>query len=282
MKGKVVLITGGNAGIGKETVRDLAKRGAKVIMACRNMITAEEACKEIIEETKNDQIFAKQLDISSQKSVRDFAADILQSEKVIDVLIHNAGIALVFYNAQSVDGIELTFATNYYGPFLLTHLLIDLVKKSKQGRIVIVASVHHHTSKINLKKLNPIGFPFPIHVYGMSKTAIMLFGVELSKRLKGTGVTVNSLHPGAVNTAIFDYLPFPLSLVRKMFKTPAEGAQTSLYLACSPEVEKISGKYFSACKMAKASSWAEDEEVAAKLWELSKKMVKLTENDPQI
>jgi NAD(P)-dependent dehydrogenase (short-subunit alcohol dehydrogenase family) len=282
MDGKVVVITGANAGIGKETAKDLARRGAKVIMACRNQKTAHEAREEIIRETNNEKVFVTKLDLSSRKSVRECAADISKMVEVIDVLIHNAGICLGLKKYQSVDGIEMTFATNHYGPFLLTHLLIDLVKKAKQGRIVVVASKNHHMAPLNIDNLNPINFPLPLHLYSVTKSANILFTVELAKRLKGTNVTVNCLHPGVIDTGIFNLLPFPLSLVRMVFRTTVEGAQTTIYLACAPELENVTGKYFKSCKEDVPNRRAVDEKVASKLWEESVKMVKLSKSDPKI
>jgi len=284
MDGKVVLITGANGGIGKETARDLAKRGARIILACRNLTAANEVKDEIVKETGNKNIVVKQLDLSSQKSVREFAVDVIKTESKLDVLIHNAGMALAFSGAQSEDGIELTMATNHYGPFLLTHLLIDLLKKSAPSRIVIVASELYRFASVNLKNLNPIHTKPAAYVYYVSKYANIYFARELAKRLEGTAVTVNSLHPGMIDSGIWRSVPFPLNypmklLTKGFFKTPEQGAQTTIHLAVSEELNGISGKYFMDCKEHSLSAAACDMEKAKKLWEESVKIVKLTENE---
>ncbi|XP_067632830.1 retinol dehydrogenase 14 isoform X1 [Eurosta solidaginis] len=287
MQGKTVIITGANSGIGKETARDLAKRGARVIMACRNQETANAAKEEIVKETGNTNVIVKKLDLGSQKSVREFAADIVKTEPKIDVLIHNAGMALAFRGQTSEDGIELTMATNHYGPFLLTHLLIDVLKKSKPSRIVIVASELYRLASVNLDKLNPIGTFPAAYLYYVSKFANIYFARELAKRLEGSGVTVNFLHPGMIDSGIWRNIPFPLNLpmmaiTKGFFKTTKAGAQTTIYLATSDEVANVSGKYFMDCKESTLNAAAMDEEKGRKLWEESVKMVKLTAQDPKI
>ncbi|XP_040167203.1 retinol dehydrogenase 14 isoform X2 [Anopheles arabiensis] len=285
MEGKTVIITGANSGIGKETARDLAKRGARVIMACRNMETAKQAQDEIVKETGNQNVTVLKLDLSSQASVREFAAEVLRTERKLDVLVHNAGFAETFRKTQSVDGIEFTMATNHYGPFLLTHLLIDLLKRSAPSRIVVVASELYRFASVNLNNLNPVG-SLPAYLYYVSKCANIMFTRELARRLEGTSVTANCLHPGMIDSGIWRNVPFPLTLpmrvIKSFFKTNVEGAQTSLYLACSEEVQGVSGKYFMDCKEASLSAGISDMEKARKLWDESAKIVKLTESDPKI
>lgn len=225
--------------------------------------------------------------MSSQKSIRTFANGILATEAKIDVLVLNAGIAQSFKKYQSVDGIELTMATNHYGPFLLTHLLIDLIKKSEQGRIIVVSSkFYQFVASMNLNNLNPINFPFPVHLYSISKFANIMFTQELARRLKDTKVTANCLHPGVIDTGIWRNMPFPISipfkLVKMCFKTAFEGAQTQIYLAVSPDVEHITGKYFRACKIYGLNNRVQNQDVASKLWEASRDIAKLTPMDPQI
>ncbi|XP_062560035.1 retinol dehydrogenase 14 isoform X2 [Armigeres subalbatus] len=285
MEGKTVIVTGANSGIGKETARDLAKRGARVIMACRNMETAAQARDEIVKETGNKNVVLKKLDLSSQGSIREFAADILKTESKLDVLVHNAGFAETFRKTKSVDGIEFTMATNHYGPFLLTHLLIDLLKRSAPSRIVIVASEMYRLASVNLNNLNPVN-TLPAYLYYVSKSANIMFTRELARRLEGTNVTANCLHPGMIDSGIWRNVRFPLTLpmavIKAFFKTNEEGAQTQLHLACSSEVEGISGKYFRDCKEAGLTAGISDMERAKKLWEESAKMVKLTDKDPKI
>lgn len=287
MDGKTVLITGANGGIGRETAKDIAKRGARVILACRNLNAANEVKDEIEKETGNTNVVCKKLDLSSQKSIREFAADINKTEKKLDVLIHNAGMALAFRGQKSVDGIELTMATNHYGPFLLTHLLIDLLKKSAPSRIVIVASELYRLASVNLNNLNPINTKPAAYLYYVSKYANIYFARELAKRMEGTNVTVNFLHPGMIDTGIWRSVPFPLNypmklLTKGFFKTPVQGAQTTIYCAVSEELNGVSGKYFMDCKEHSLSAAASDMDKAKKLWEESAKIVKLTEQDPKI
>lgn len=226
------------------------------------------------------------LDLSSQKSVRDFAADVIAKEPKIDVLIHNAGYAETFNKHKTEDGIEITLATNHYGPFLLTHLLIDLLKKSSKSRIVIVASELYRFVSIDLKKhINPIGI-LPGFLYYVSKGCNIMFGIELSKRLKSSGITVNLLHPGMIDSGIWRNVPFPLSIpmafMKGFFKTTEEGAQTTLYLACSDEVKDVTGKYFYDCKQQTLQHYINIPQEHKILWDESAKMVKLTESDPKI
>ncbi|CAG9794697.1 unnamed protein product [Diatraea saccharalis] len=286
MDGKTVIVTGCTSGIGKETAKELAKRGAKVIMACRNLDAAEKVKNDIIESTKNEKVFVKKLDLSSFKSIRAFAEEIKSTEDKLDVLVHNAGYAETFRKRKSEDDIELTMATNHYGPFLLTHLLIDLLKKSTPSRIVVVASSLYRLASVNLDNPNPID-TFPAYLYYVSKEANILFTRELARRLEGTGVTANCLHPGLIDSGIWRNVPAPLSwalllVIKGFFKTPREGSQTSVMLAVDEKLEKVSGKYFSDCGESSVSNLAGDMGRAKKLWEISETMVKLADTDPKI
>lgn len=252
MDGKTVIVTGGNGGIGKETARELAKRGARVILACRNIETGNIAKEEIVKDSKNDNVIVKKLDLSSFASIREFAADINRTEPKLHVLIHNAGTAET-RSKVSEDGLELTMATNHYGPFLLTHLLIDLLIRTRSARIVVVASELYRLASLNLSKLNPVDAFLPAYLYYVSKYANICFTNELARRLEETGVTANCLHPGMIDSGIWRNVPAPLSwplmlIVKGFFKTPVQGCQTSVYLACSEEVEGVTGKYFMDCK----------------------------------
>ncbi|XP_028165566.1 retinol dehydrogenase 14 [Ostrinia furnacalis] len=286
MDGKTVIVTGCTSGIGKETAKDLAKRGAKVIMACRSVEAAEKLRDDIIESTKNPKVIVKKLDLSSFSSIRQFAEDIKKTEDKLDVLIHNAGYAGSFSKKKSVDDIELTMATNHYGPFLLTHLLIDLLKKSTPSRVVVVASSLYRLATVDLENPNPVD-KFPAYLYYASKEANILFTKELARRLEGTGVTANCLHPGLIDTGIWRNVPFPLSwglllIVKGFFKTPRQGCQTTVMLAVDEKLEKVTGKYFSDCGESTVSSAASDPGRAKKLWEISETIVKLEDSDPKI
>ncbi|XP_062560030.1 retinol dehydrogenase 14 isoform X1 [Armigeres subalbatus] len=291
MEGKTVIVTGANSGIGKETARDLAKRGARVIMACRNMETAAQARDEIIAESKNTNVFIKHVDMSSLASVRAFAYEILSSESVVDVLIHNAGVAEGLKAKVTPDGLIFSLATNYYGPFLLTHLLINMLKKSDQGRIVVVSSKLYRYAyvKRDLSNINPTHSLYsivPSKMYNLSKFMEIMFTQELARRLQGTRITANCLHPGVIDTGIWRNIPFPLNLVFKpiqwCFRTPEEGARCTVYVTVTPEVAQISGKYFRGCKVTEINQRVQNKEIQGKLWEASRALVKLTEEDPMI
>ncbi|XP_026479014.1 retinol dehydrogenase 14-like [Ctenocephalides felis] len=286
MSGKTIIVTGATGGIGRETAEELARRGARVILACRNADSACKARDEIVSATGNRDVHVKLLDLSRMRSVREFAADVLRTETRLDVLIHNAGMADVFRKQVTEDGLEMTMATNYYGPFLLTHLLIDLLKKSAPSRIVIVASELYKFSRLNLDNLNPIN-TIPAYLYYVSKYANICFSNELARRLQGTNVTANCLHPGMIDSGIWRNIPFPLNYPVKLvtkgfFKTPKQGCQTTVYLAVSEEVEGVNGKYFLDCKESSLKAGAKDEAKNKKLWELSEDLVKLQPTDPRI
>ncbi|XP_066595965.1 retinol dehydrogenase 14 [Prorops nasuta] len=286
MNGKTVLITGCTSGIGLETARDIAQRGAKVIMACRNVDSANKIKDTLIKETKNPNIIVRQLDLASLQSIRDFAKQINEEESRLDVLIHNAGTAETFTRRVTKDGLEMTMGTNQYGPFLLTHLLIDLLKRSKPSRIVIVASFVYHFATLNLNNPNPVR-GFPAYLYFVSKYANIVFSLELARRLEGTGVTANCLHPGFVDTGIWKNVPIPLSwalalIIKGFFKTTKQGAQTTVYAACSDEVANMNGKYFSDCQVASLTRAVSDPAKGKKYWEICEELAQLQSSDPKI
>lgn len=225
------------------------------------------------------------LDLSSFKSVRQFAQEFLAAESRLDLLIHNAGYNNAFKKSVSEDGIELTMATNHFGPFLLTHLLMPILKKTRKARIVVVASDAYRFATMDLNNLNPIN-KNPMSLYQLSKTANIMFTLELAKRLVGTGVTANCLHPGSVDTGLWRHIPYPLTIilnyVRKYFKTPFLGAQTTLCVALGDDVEDVSGKFFMEMRPEKLQEHVTNEEHNWLLWEASVKMVKLTDDDPKI
>lgn len=220
--------------------------------------------------------------MSSQESIRAFASEITSSEKKIDVLIHNSGCASTSRKRKSVDGIEMTMATNHYGPFLLTHLLIELLKKSAPARIVIVSSAYYKIARVDLKNLNPLN-SFPMYLYYVSKTANIMFGLELARRLKDSNVTVNCLNPGMCSTAIFKKVPFPLNLfVKHSFKNSQEGAQTTIMCAVSEKLDIVSGKYFSDCQETGLMSFVQHDGNNRKFWEESAKIVNLKPTELKI
>lgn len=254
LDGKVVIITGANTGIGKETAVDLARRGAKVYMACRSVERGEEAVQEVINRSRSASVYFRQLDLASLKSVRSFAETFLAEERRLDILINNAGI-MACPNYLTEDGFEMQIGVNHMGHFLLTNLLLELVKKSAPSRIVNVSSIAHLYGKINKEDLNSEKSYSPIPAYNQSKLANVLFTRELARRLKDTGVSTYSLHPGVINTELGRHLGdsicglCTIKIIKPLawifHKTPKAGAQTTITCAVDPDLEHITGEYFS-------------------------------------
>lgn len=278
MKNKIVLITGANSGIGKATAIGLATIGATVIIGCRNKERGLEAVAEIKEASGNSNVDLLLIDLASQKSVREAAAEFKKRYSRLDVLINNAGVFLP-KRELTEDGIEKTFATNYLGHFLLTHLLLDRLKASAPSRIVCVASKHTGI-KINFNDLMLEKKFSTFAAVGPTKLGLVIFSKELSKRLEGTGVTINALHPGLVKTTLLKDTGFFLKLFFKLLPqvTPEKGAETSIYLASSSNVEKVSGKFFSNKKEIETSAGANDEATNKRFYELSLKLAHLSDN----
>ncbi|XP_064202191.1 retinol dehydrogenase 12-like [Anguilla rostrata] len=279
LDGKTVIITGANTGIGKETAKDLAKRGARIIMACRDMGRAESAHKEVVEDSKNQNIVVRKLDLADTKSIREFAEVINKEEEQVNILINNAGIMMCPFS-KTVDGFEMQFGVNHLGHFLLTHLLFDLIKKSAPARIINLSSMAHAWGTIKLDDINSEKGYSDKKAYGQSKLANILCTRSLAQRLQGTGVTVYAVHPGVVQTELWRHLSAPLKVtfaVMKPFtKTSVQGAQTSIYCAVAPELENETGQYYSDCAQANPSTAAKDDVMAQKLWELSCQMLGIT------
>ncbi|KAM6906130.1 retinol dehydrogenase 14b [Lycodopsis pacificus] len=283
MRGKTVIVTGANCGIGKALAGELLKLHARVIMACRDQQSAEEAAEDIKKQAGPEQgeVVIKHLDLASLTSVRKFCEEIQEEESRIDVLINNAGVYQCPYT-KTEDGFEMQLGVNHLGHFLLTRLLLDLLKTSAPSRIVVVSSKLYKSGHINFDDLNSESQYDKAFCYSQSKLANLLFTLELARELEGTGVTVNALTPGIVRTRLGRHVEIPL-LAKPLFylasqvffKSPLEGAQTPLYLACSPEVEGVSGKCFANCKEEELMAKATDEQAAKKLWDLSSRMVGL-------
>ncbi|NXR29933.1 RDH12 dehydrogenase, partial [Zosterops hypoxanthus] len=275
LEGKVVIITGANTGIGKETARDLAQRG-KVIIACRDIAKAEAAASEIRAETGNQQVIVKKLDLADTKSIREFAENFLAEEKKLHVLINNAGVMLCPYS-KTADGFEMHLGVNHLGHFLLTFLLLECLKQSAPSRIVNVSSLAHHGGRIRFHDLQGEKSYNRGLAYCHSKLANVLFTRELARRLQGkfprqVGFTANALHPGSVSSELVRH-SFVMSWLWKIFsfflKSPCEGAQTSIYCAVAEELESVTGQYFSDCQPAYVSPRGRDDETAKKLWSVS-------------
>lgn len=279
--GKVVIVTGANNGIGYESAKNLAERGARVILACRNVGRGTAARDKIIAATGNRDVHFIQLDLASFASVRTFADNVISNENRLDILINNAGIHKTD-NVKTEDGLFVGMQTNHFGPFLLTSLLLPLLKSSAPSRIINVSSMAYRSGvldfdNINMEKETKETFS-TFRAYQTSKLCNVLITSELDRILKGSGVTVNCLHPGVVDTELIAEVQIPalkylLPLFKYFMKNPWEGAQTTIYLAVSSEVENISGKFFSDCRIQTLTQKAQDKELARTLWEVSERLV---------
>ncbi|XP_006186504.1 retinol dehydrogenase 12 isoform X1 [Camelus dromedarius] len=271
LPGKVVVITGANTGIGKETARELARRGARVYIACRDVLKGESAASEIRADTKNSQVLVRKLDLSDTKSIRAFAEGFLAEEKQLHILINNAGVMMCPYS-KTADGFETHLGVNHLGHFLLTHLLLEQLKKSAPARVVNLSSVVHHAGKIRFHDLQGEKYYNRGFAYCHSKLANVLFTRELAKRLQGTGVTTYAVHPGVVRSELVRH-SFLLCLLWQLFspflKSAREGAQTSLHCALAEGLEPLSGKYFSDCRRTCMSPKARNNKTSERLWTVS-------------
>ena len=276
LNGKICLITGANSGIGYATAMGLAKLNANVVLVCRNKERGEPAQKEIIEKTGNKHVDLLLCDLSSLDSIRKLVAEFKTKYQNLHVLINNAGVMLS-KRELSVDGFEMNFAVNHLAPFLLTNLLLDILKKSAPSRIINVASAAHKFGTIDFKDLQSENKKHRfMGLYGDSKLTLMLTSYELSRRLEGTGVTLNTIHPGVVNTNLaVDRSKPKKGIVRRFFKSPEKAAETSIYLASTPEVEGVTGKYFINKQEQKSSEDSYNDEYAKKLWDISMEMTGL-------
>lgn len=280
LDGKVVIVTGSNTGIGKEVALDLAKRGARVYMACRNFDKCEKARREIVSLSGNTNVFNRSLDLSSLKSVREFAEKFLQEEKRLDILINNAGI-MSTPRKLTQDGFEQQFGVNHLGHFLLTNLLLELLKASAPSRIVVVSSLAYIFGNFNKDDINLENKYTRFGAYGRSKLANILFTRKLGRMLKDSKVTVNCLHPGSVQSELTrndPVLGFFNSIFSKfVMRSTKGGAQTILYLALDPDMEGKTGQYYDKMKLYPLLAKARDDEMADWLWEESEKLVGLKE-----
>ena len=274
IRGKTCMITGATSGIGRASAIDLGKLGAKLVLVCRNRERGEELVGEI-KHGGNSEVDLMIADLQSQAEIRKLAADFLATKKPLHVLMNNAGIFNMKRHIGS-DGIEEVWAVNHLAYFLLTLLLLDRIKQSAPARIINISSHLHQNATIKFDDLGGERSYGGMSSYGQSKLANVLFTYELARRLEGTGVSVNCLHPGAVATGLGKnnggWAKVIIGMLRPFFRTPESGAATSIFLATSPQVEGISGKYFSNCKETRSSKPSYDAAVARRLWKVSEEL----------
>lgn len=274
LEGKTVIVTGASDGIGVETARMLAELGATVVLPVRNLEKGRAVRDELVRATKNERIEVEPTDLADLASVRAFASAFRAKHPKLDVLVNNAGLSPVA-RALTRDGFETTFGVNHLGHFVLTLELLDALKAAAPSRVVVVSSKLHENGVIPFDDLTygaSIG-SFMKGAYADSKLANVLFAYELAERLKGTGVTVNALHPGVVSTSLArDMNGFFRWVTKTFFLTPEKGAYTSVYLAASPDVEGVTGKYFEKCREVASSPASHDASLRKRLWDASEKL----------
>ena len=272
MDGKLGVVTGATAGIGQETAIALAGMGMRLAIVCRDQARGEATAAAIRERTGNTAVTLHRADLGVQTDVRRVAAELLAQCPRIDLLVNNAGIVNLRHE-KTVDGIEAVFATNHLAYFLLTLLLLPRLRESAPSRIVNVASDAHRIGRIDFDDLGSERRYKAMRVYGTSKLANILFTYELARRLAGSGVSVNCVHPGAVATRLGQNNGRVATILTKMlapfFRTPAQGAATSIRVATDPALASVSGRYFANAREKRSSRASYDEAVARRLWDVS-------------
>jgi NAD(P)-dependent dehydrogenase (short-subunit alcohol dehydrogenase family) len=278
MTGKLCMVTGATNGIGKATALALAKMGATVIVVGRSAEKTETVVKAIQQVSGNTHVEGMLAELSAQAEVRELAAAFKQKYDHLDVLVNNAG-AVFLRREESVDGIEMTWALNHLSYFLLTNLLLDALQRAPAARIVSVSSGAQADGKIHFDDLNFKQRYTGMAAYPQSKLANVMFTYELARRLNGTKVTVNALHPGLVGTGFASnngrLLRIGIAIARPFMLSPEQGARTPIYLASSPEVEGVTGQYFVKCKPRRSAAASYDEAAQRRLWEISEQMTGL-------
>ncbi len=275
LQDRVWVVTGATSGIGKATALGLARLGGTVLLACRDATRGGEAQQEIVRASKNPKVTLMIVDLASQASIASFAEEFTQDYRRLDALVNNAGV-FTRERMTTPDGLEMQFAVNYLGGFLLSHLLLDLLLASTPSRIVNVASSAHKGAKIDFDDLQGERSYKGYKAYGQSKLAQILFTVEYGRRLAGTGVTVNAVHPGVIKTNLaFGESPKAFRFVRMFFKSPAKGAETPIFLVASPTVANLTGQYFVNRQVKAPSREAQDPATARRLYDVSVKLAGL-------
>src|SRR5437870_5652085 len=280
MAGRICMVTGANSGIGKATAAGLAEMGSTVILVCRNREKGEAALSEIKEKSGNNSLDLMLADMSSMQSVRQLANEFRRKHDRLHVLVNNAGLFML-RRTTTGDGLETTFEVDYLSHFLLAGLLIDLLKAGAPSRLVELSSVAHYNAHIDFDDLQGEKGYGGWKAYSQATLAQVLFTYELARTLKGTVVTANCLHPGAVATNIWSRplgrAGFIMKLLRLFMMGPEGGAKTPIYLASSPDVEGVSGKYFTNKREKESSKESNDEQVARRLWLVSEELTGLPE-----
>lgn len=278
LQDKTCMITGASSGIGRATALALARMGAQLVLVCRNRERGEATVAELIEEAGSHRIELMLADLSSQSAIRKLASEYLAKGQPLHVLVNNAG-AINLRRSVTEDGIETVFAVNHLAYFLLTLLLLDRLKASAPARIVNVTSEGHRFARMNFDDLGGEREYAGFRIYCQSKLANLLFTYELARRLIGSGVTVNAVHPGTVATGLGHNNAAWVRILARMFglffRTPEQGAATSVHLTSSPDVVGINGKYFADCQEKSSSSASHNLADAKRLWEVSTRMTGL-------
>jgi NAD(P)-dependent dehydrogenase (short-subunit alcohol dehydrogenase family) len=280
MDGKTVVVTGANSGVGKATAVALAAAGARTVITARSEHRGLEALSDIRAASGSDQVELVVFDLADLASIREGAAHILDRCPRIDVLVNNAGLVLS-RRSETSDGFESTFGINHLGPFYLTQLLTERLIASAPARVVNVASTAHRSARrgLDFEDLQSQRHYAGMQAYSRSKLANILFTNELARRLSGTGVTANSVHPGTVASGFArdddasGFLAFGIKVIKPFILTPEKGARTSVYVASSPALEGMSGQYFAKCRPKAPSAAARDSTAAALLWSVSEQLV---------
>lgn len=287
LNGKTAIITGANSGVGKATAMEFARRGARVILACRNETAGRATIEEIRKETSSANVVFMELDLASFKSVRAFADKFNEKEEHLHLLVNNAGVNMCA-EEKSADKFERHFAVNYLGTVLLTELLLDKLKASAPSRIINTAAAAANLGEIDFENINLNGKYQPGRAFSQSKFAVLLYSLYLAEKLKDAQVTVNALNPGVVNSNAHRNMPFKTSsfirisfspFIWFMMKNCEDGAQTTLFCATAEEMEGVTGKYYKDCQETTIPEQAQDKELQKKLYEATLKWIQTDKKD---
>lgn len=279
MEGRLVLLTGANSGIGYETAKGLADLGAHVVMVCRDAGRCEAARRSIEAAVPTASLETMLCDLSSQADVRRFSREFLEAHDRLDVLFNNAGIVPT-ERMVTVDGVEWQLAVNHLAPFLMTHLLMGMLRDSAPSQVVTTTSGTHVRGRVDLTDLQCERGYRPMRRYASTKLMNLLFTRSLARRLEGTGVRANALSPGFVDTRLSrDYGPVMRWMVHRIAKPPSEGGRTPVWVVSSPELHGVSGAYFRNMARKEPSNRAQDDDIAETLWRESERLVGLTDEE---